>query len=64
MLQKPVGCQRMSVNTLLCDTLGLADLPSASLLSDSMRPAGRAEGDVILREGQAFLNDLESCGER
>ena len=28
-LQKPVfalpGCQRMSVNTLLCDTLGLAD---------------------------------------
>ena len=29
MLQKPVftlpGCQRMSVNTLLCDTLGLAD---------------------------------------
>ena len=30
MLQKPVfalpGCQRMSVNTLLCDTLGLADL--------------------------------------
>ena len=30
MLQKPVfalrGCQRMSVNTLLCDTLGLAEL--------------------------------------
>ena len=30
MLQKPVfalpGCQRMSVNTLLCDTLALADL--------------------------------------
>ena len=29
MLQKPVfalaGCQPMSVNTLLCDTLGLAD---------------------------------------
>ena len=29
MLQKPVfalpGCQRLSVNTLLCDTLGLAD---------------------------------------
>ena len=29
MLQKPVfalpGCQRMNVNTLLCDTLGLAD---------------------------------------
>ena len=29
MLQEPVfalpGCQRMSVNTLLCDTLGLAD---------------------------------------
>ena len=29
MLQKPVfalpGCQRMSVNTLLCDTLGLAE---------------------------------------
>ena len=29
MLQKPVfalpGCQRMSVNTLLCDSLGLAD---------------------------------------
>ena len=29
MLQKPVfalpGCQRMSVNTLLCDTLGLAN---------------------------------------
>ena len=31
MLQKPVfalpGCQRMSVNTLLCDTLGLAERP-------------------------------------
>ena len=30
MLQKAVfalpGCQRMSVNTLLCDTLGLADI--------------------------------------
>ena len=30
MLQKPVfvlpGCQRMSVNTLLCDTLGLAEI--------------------------------------
>ena len=30
MLQKPVfalpGCQRTSVNTLLCDTLALADL--------------------------------------
>ena len=30
MLRKPVfalpGCQQMSVNTLLCDTLGLADL--------------------------------------
>ena len=29
MMQKPVfalpGCQRMSVNTLLCDTLGLAE---------------------------------------
>ena len=29
MLQKPVralaGCQQMSVNTLLCDTLGLAE---------------------------------------
>ena len=32
MLQKPVfalpGCQRASVNTLLCDTLGLADFLS------------------------------------
>ena len=31
-LQNPVfalpGCQRISVNTLLCDTLGLADLKS------------------------------------
>ena len=30
MLQKPVfalpGCQHMSVNTLLCDTLGLAEM--------------------------------------
>ena len=38
MLQKPVfallGCQRMSVNTLLCDALGLAEL-SASLAVES-----------------------------
>ena len=35
MLQKPVfalpGCQRMSVNTLLCDTLALADLRGCQL---------------------------------
>ena len=35
MLQKPVfafpGCQRTSVNTLLCDTLGLADLTLSCL---------------------------------
>ena len=34
-LQKPVfalpGCQQMSVNTLLCDTLALADTVSTSL---------------------------------
>ena len=38
MLQKPVfalpGCQRMSVNTLLCDTLGLADLCAHAFCGD------------------------------
>ena len=39
MLQKPVfalpGCQRMSVNTLLCDTLGLADRDTGRFSSEN-----------------------------
>ena len=41
MLQKPVfalpGCQGTSVNTLLCDTLGLADLPASQFTVSTSR---------------------------
>ena len=44
MLQKPVfalpGCQRMSVNTLLCDTLGLADNYPFCFADRILVPAG------------------------
>ena len=43
MLQRPVfalpGCQRMSVNTLLCDTLGLADFCFCLLLGQEQTTA-------------------------
>ena len=45
MLQKPVfalpGCQRMSVNTLLCDTLALADVRVAGLRCMAQNERGR-----------------------
>ena len=41
MLQKPVfalpGCQRMSVNTLLCDTLGLAEFLAGLFLKKTSK---------------------------
>ena len=44
MLQKPVfalpGCQRMSVNTLLCDTLALAEVLSFGIDPDLVRLRG------------------------
>ena len=47
MLQKPVfvlpGCQPMSVNTLLCDTLGLAEF-NMSLQSRSCDPESFGKG--------------------
>ena len=47
MLQKPVfalpGCQRTSVNTLLCDTLGLAEIIGLGFGSFLFFPVGGTE---------------------
>ena len=52
MLQKPVfalpGCQPISVNTLLCDTLGLADGKSATICKHVREDAKITRGFFFL----------------
>ena len=53
MLQKPMfalpGCQRISVNTLLCDTLGLADLGRKTGGKSGAPPLGESSRGNTIR---------------
>ena len=57
MLQKPVfalpGCQRMSVNTLLCDTLALAD---PRLRQNLVQVCCATKSDQVLTQKSVFFS--------